>query len=45
MDQKESGLALSREKRANAGAKMSQMLDAEEDEFYKSTYGGFIEVS
>ena len=37
-------LANTRERRANAGARMAQMLDAEEEEFYKTTYGGFIEV-
>lgn len=36
-------MAATRERRANAGNKMSQMLDAEEDEFYKTTYGGFEE--
>lgn len=40
-----SGLAATREKRNNAGAKMASLLEAEEeDEFYKTTYGGFNEV-
>ena len=34
-----------RERRSNAGAKMAKLLDnEEEDDFYKSTYGGFNEV-
>lgn len=37
-------LAKHRERRTNAGAKMSTLLDKEEDEFYKQTYGGFFEV-
>ncbi|CAG2110903.1 unnamed protein product [Medioppia subpectinata] len=38
-------LAVTRERRANAGAKMSSLLDREEvvDDFYKTTYGGFEE--
>lgn len=37
-------MAATRDKRANAGNKMSRMLDAEdEDDFYKTTYGGFNE--
>lgn len=37
-------LASGRERRANAGNRMSQLLDKhEEDEFYKTTYGGFSE--
>ncbi|CAL1530304.1 unnamed protein product [Lymnaea stagnalis] len=37
-------LAAQREKRANAGSKMSKLLEAEdEDDFYKTTYGGFEE--
>lgn len=36
-------LASSRSRRVNAGSKMSQMIQAEEDEFYTSTYGGFTE--
>ena len=39
-------MAAQREKRTNAGNKMSKLLDAEdEDDFYKTTYGGFNEVS
>lgn len=39
-----SGLAAGREKRSNAGSKMASLLEAEEeDEFYKTTYGGFNE--
>ncbi len=38
-------LALERERRRNAGSKMSKLLDEEEeDEFYKTAYGGFSEV-
>lgn len=38
-------MAATREKRSNAGNKMSHLLEAEdEDEFYKTTYGGFNEV-
>jgi hypothetical protein len=38
-------MAAERSKRANAGAKMNQLLEAEdEDDFYKTTYGGFEEV-
>ena len=38
-------MAASRARRDNAGAKMSGLLDKEEeDEFYKTTYGGFDEV-
>lgn len=36
-------MAATRDRRPNAGNKMSVMLDAEEDEFYKTTYGGFEE--
>lgn len=37
-------MAASRERRSNAGAKMSRLLDEEEeDDFYKTTYGGFAE--
>ena len=44
-DQIES-MALSREKRVNAGNRMARLLEAEdEDDFYKTTYGGFEEVS
>lgn len=38
-------MASSRERRSNAGNKMSRLLnDEEEDDFYKTTYGGFEEV-
>lgn len=38
-------MALSRERRANAGNKMAKLLnEEEEDDFYKTTYGGFEEV-
>jgi len=41
-----SGLAATREKRQNAGTKMASLLEAEdEDDFYKTTYGGFNEVN
>ena len=36
-------LATTRSRRSNAGAKMSQMIQAEEDDFYANTYGGFTE--
>ncbi|XP_043936455.1 vacuolar protein sorting-associated protein 72 homolog [Protopterus annectens] len=39
-------LAIERSPRKNAGNRMSKLLDAEEeDEFYKTTYGGFNEES
>lgn len=39
------GLAATRERRSNAGARMARLLLAEdEDDFYKTTYGGFNEV-
>lgn len=39
-------LAYSRAPRKTAGNRMSRLLDAEEeDEFYKTTYGGFHDVS
>ena len=39
-------LVVDREPRTTAGNRMSKLLDAEEeDEFYKTTYGGFNEVS
>ena len=42
----DSGIASNRSKRVNAGSKMSKLLEAEdEDEFYKTTYGGFTEVN
>jgi vacuolar protein sorting-associated protein 72 len=39
-------LAVQREKRANAGSKMAKLINEEEDEddFYKTAYGGFDEV-
>lgn len=38
-------LATSREKRQNAGSKMAKLLnEEEEDDFYKTAYGGFNEV-
>ncbi|CAL7942252.1 unnamed protein product [Xylocopa violacea] len=38
-------MALNRERRANAGNKMAKLLnEEEEDDFYKTTYGGFEEV-
>lgn len=38
-------MAATREKRANAGNKMARLLnEEEEDDFYKTTYGGFDEV-
>ena len=38
-------MAQSREKRVNAGNRMARLLEAEdEDDFYKTTYGGFEEV-
>lgn len=37
-------MAAERERRNNAGAKMSRLLEEEEeDDFYKTTYGGFME--
>lgn len=37
-------MAATREKRSNAGNKMARLLEAEdEDDFYKTTYGGFNE--
>lgn len=38
-------LAKTRERRNNAGNRMGQMLEKEEEDFYKSTYGGFYEVN
>jgi len=41
----EDSLASGRDRRSNAGARMSRLLDAEDDDdFYKTTYGGFTEV-
>lgn len=38
-------MAATREKRSNAGNKMARLLnEEEEDDFYKTTYGGFDEV-
>ena len=38
-------LVSSREKRSTAGNRMSKLLDQEDDDdFYKTTYGGFNEV-
>jgi len=46
MADSENGLASGRERRSNAGARMGRLLDAEDDDdFYKTTYGGFTEVS
>lgn len=37
-------MASTRERRSNAGNKMARLLnEEEEDEFYKTTYGGFEE--
>lgn len=39
-------LATERERRKGAGSKMAKLLDEEEeDEFYKTAYGGFDEVN
>lgn len=38
-------MASARERRANAGNKMAKLLnEEEEDDFYKTTYGGFDET-
>lgn len=38
-------MASSRERRSNAGNRLAKLLnEEEEDEFYKTTYGGFDEV-
>ncbi|PSN39328.1 Vacuolar protein sorting-associated protein 72 [Blattella germanica] len=38
-------LASSRDRRSNAGNRMAKLLDEEEeDDFYKTTYGGFSEI-
>lgn len=38
-------MAATRERRGNAGNKMSTLLDEEEeDDFYKTSYGGFEET-
>lgn len=39
-------MAAKRERRNNAGAKMCKLLDEEEeDDFYKTSYGGFAETN
>ena len=39
-------MAAEREQRVNAGNRMAKLLnEEEEDDFYKTTYGGFNEVS
>lgn len=39
-------MAAKRDRRHNAGAKMSKLLDEEEeDDFYKTSYGGFTETN
>ena len=43
---KSENLASSRDRRSNAGNRMSRLLEEEdEDDFYKTTYGGFDEAS
>lgn len=38
-------MAAEREKRYNAGSRLATLLnEEEEDEFYKTTYGGFDEL-
>lgn len=38
-------MASSREKRCNAGNRLAKLLnEEEEEEFYKTTYGGFEDV-
>lgn len=38
-------MAASRDRRHNAGNRLSKLLnEEEEDEFYKTTYGGFQEL-
>jgi len=45
MADSQNSLASGRDRRSNAGAHMSRLLDAEDDDdFYKTTYGGFTEV-
>ena len=45
MADNDNSLASGRDRRSNAGARMSRLLDAEDDDdFYKTTYGGFTEV-
>ena len=36
-------LAATRERRAKAGHRMASLLNEEEEDFYKTTYGGFLE--
>lgn len=39
-------MAATRERRGNAGSKMCKLLDEEEeDDFYKTSYGGFNETN
>lgn len=40
-------MAAKRDRRANAGNKLDKLLDEEEeeDEFYKTSYGGFYETT
>lgn len=39
-------MAAKRERRANAGNKLDKLLnEEEEDEFYKTSYGGFYETT
>lgn len=39
-------MAAKRERRSNAGNKISKLLDdEEEDDFYKTSYGGFSETA
>jgi hypothetical protein len=40
----EMALAATRDRRSKAGNRMSKILDEEEDDFYKTTYGGFTEI-
>ena len=38
-------MAATRDRRCNAGNKLSKLLnEEEEDDFYKTTYGGFNEI-
>lgn len=44
-DLQEMALATTRDRRCNAGNRISKLLDEEEDDdFYKTTYGGFSEI-
>lgn len=38
-------MAAARERRSNAGNRIAKLLDEEEDEFYKTSYGGFSETA